>query len=63
MRSPPDTPDSAGFREEKERAAAVVERIGDPVRLEWLDGIHDVPLQRPEAVARRISRFARHTVG
>jgi pimeloyl-ACP methyl ester carboxylesterase len=63
VRSAPDAPDSAGFMEEKERAAIAVKAIGAPVRLEWIDGIHDVPLQRPDAVARRISRFARQTVG
>ncbi len=31
----------------------------DPVRFEWIDGIHDVPLQRPDAVARRILRSSR----
>jgi len=63
VRSAPDAPDSAGFMEEKERAASAVKAIGSPVRLEWIDGIHDVPLQRPDAVARRISRFARQPVG
>jgi hypothetical protein len=28
------------------------------VSFEWIQGIYDVPLQRPEAVARRIARFA-----
>ena len=35
-----------------------VRTIGPPVSFEWIQGIHDVPLQRPEAVARRIARFA-----
>ncbi len=56
VRSPPGSTDSAGFLEEKRRAAASVRAIGDPVRFEWIDGIHDVPLQRPAAVARRIVR-------
>ena len=55
--------DSAGFMHEKERAAAGVRSIGTPVRFEWIDGIHDIPPQRPEALARRISRFARQPVG
>ncbi len=58
VRSPPDTPDSAGFMHEKERASKRVRAIGGPVRFEWIDGIHDVPLQRPRAVASRIARFA-----
>jgi len=63
VRSAPGSFDSAGFMEEKERAARIVRRIGGPVRFAWIDGIHDIPLQRPEAVARRIERFARAAVG
>lgn len=62
-RSRDPVPDSAGFREEKERAASRVRAIGGPVRFEWIEGIHDVPLQRPRAVATRIARFARTLVG
>jgi pimeloyl-ACP methyl ester carboxylesterase len=58
VRSAPGVADSAGFMEEKERASAAVKAIGEPVRFAWIDGIHDVPLQRPEAVAARIRRFA-----
>jgi len=57
VRSTPGSPDSAGFMEEKRQAARRVRAIGDHVRFEWIDGIHDVPLQRPDAVARRIMRF------
>lgn len=63
VRSAPGSFDSAGFMEEKERAARIVRRIGGPVRFEWIAGIHDIPLQRPEAVARRIERFAPAVVG
>lgn len=59
VRSSPGARDSAGFMEEKRQAARTVRSIGDPVRFEWIDGIHDVPLQRPDAVARRIVRMAR----
>jgi pimeloyl-ACP methyl ester carboxylesterase len=62
VRSPPGVPDSAGFMQEKERAAEVVRAIGGHVRFKWIDGIHDVPLQRPEAIARRITGFAGHVV-
>lgn len=62
-RSKPGSPGSAEFMAEKVRAAAIVRRIGGPVRFEWIEGIHDVPLQRPAAVARRIARFARDAVG
>ncbi len=59
VRALPGTPDSAGLLEDKRRAAAVVRSIGDPVRFEWVTGIHDLPLQRPDALARRIVRVVR----
>ncbi len=62
-RSRDTVPDSAGFREEKERAASRVRAIGGAVRFECIEGIHDVPPQRPVAVANRIARFARTLVG
>jgi pimeloyl-ACP methyl ester carboxylesterase len=55
--------DSAGFMQDKERAAEVVKAIDEAVRFEWIEGIHDIPLQRPDAVAERIERFAREVVG
>lgn len=54
VRTPPDASGPPGFREHKERAARLVRAIGEPVRFEWIDGIHDVPLQRPDAVTRHI---------
>jgi pimeloyl-ACP methyl ester carboxylesterase len=51
-------PDQAGFARAKVEAARRVRAIGPPVAFEWIEGIHDLPLQRPEAVARRIARFA-----
>lgn len=59
VRSAPGVPDSAGFLQEKERAAEGVRAIGSPVRFEWIDGIHDVPLQHPDAVAARIRAAGR----
>jgi len=58
VRSAPGAADSAGFMEEKRRAARRVRAMGEPVRFAWIDGIHDVPLQRPATLARRIRRFA-----
>lgn len=58
-RSRAGSPDPGGFIESKARAAGSVRSIGDPVRFEWMDGIHDLPLQRPDALARRIVRAAR----
>jgi hypothetical protein len=63
VRSKPGVPDSAGFFEEKQRAAGTVRSIGDPIRFAWVDGIHDIPLQRPRVLAGQIIRFARETVG
>jgi pimeloyl-ACP methyl ester carboxylesterase len=63
VRSAPGEADSAGFMEEKERAAEVVKAIDEAVRFEWIEGIHDIPIQRPDAVAERIQRFAQEVVG
>jgi hypothetical protein len=58
VRSAHGAEDSAGFMQDKVRAAKAVRAIGDPVRFEWIEGIHDLPLQRPTALAGRIRRFA-----
>jgi pimeloyl-ACP methyl ester carboxylesterase len=63
VRSSSGSAEEASFIRAKEEAARDVRAIGDPVRFAWVDGIHDVPLQRPDAVARRIARFARTAVG
>ncbi len=63
VRSAPGEADSAGFMKDKERAAEVVKDIDAAVRFEWIDGIHDIPIQRPDAVAERIQRFAQEVVG
>jgi pimeloyl-ACP methyl ester carboxylesterase len=36
--------------------------FGRAVTIEWMRGIHDLPLQHPEALARRVERFARYAV-
>ena len=36
--------------------------FGRAVSIEWMRGIHDLPLQHPEALARRVERFARYAV-
>ena len=36
--------------------------FGRAVSIEWMRGIHDLPLQHPEALARRVERFARDAV-
>jgi pimeloyl-ACP methyl ester carboxylesterase len=44
--------------ERKLRAASRARRSGAPVRISWLEGIHDIPLQHPHALAGRIERFS-----
>jgi pimeloyl-ACP methyl ester carboxylesterase len=46
----------------KRRAARSVARAGAPIRVSWLRGIHDLPLQHPDALSERIERFSRHAV-
>ena len=58
VRATVGSPETAGFLEEKQRAARVVRSIGGPVRFAWVEGIHDLPLQKPDVVARRILRTA-----
>ncbi len=41
----------------KEVSETKIRHIGAEVRFEWIDGIHDVPLQHPGAVADLIHRF------
>jgi hypothetical protein len=59
VRSPSATEDPTGMAEDKRRAIDRVRRIGDPVRVSWVEGIHDLPLQHPDLLARRIVRLAR----
>jgi pimeloyl-ACP methyl ester carboxylesterase len=43
--------------ERKRRAARRAAASGAPVRVSWITGIHDLPLQRPDALSARIERF------
>jgi pimeloyl-ACP methyl ester carboxylesterase len=38
-----------------------VREMGGPIRFDWIEGIHDVPLQHPDEVARRVREFAAST--
>jgi pimeloyl-ACP methyl ester carboxylesterase len=53
------------FTAAKRRGIAEARRVsrGRPARFRWMEGIHDLPLQRPEALARAMERFAREAVG
>ena len=44
--------------ERKRSSARQARRSGASMRITWIDGIHDVPLQHPVALAARIERFA-----
>jgi pimeloyl-ACP methyl ester carboxylesterase len=62
----PDPADLAGrdFLAAKRAGAALVRRASpELVRVTWIDGVHDLPLQHPGRLASRIERFARAAVG
>jgi pimeloyl-ACP methyl ester carboxylesterase len=42
----------------KRGSAERARRSGAPIRVSWLEGIHDLPLQHPAALAGRIERFS-----
>jgi pimeloyl-ACP methyl ester carboxylesterase len=42
----------------KRTSAARLRAVGAPTRVTWIEGIHDLPLQRPDDVARRLERSA-----
>jgi pimeloyl-ACP methyl ester carboxylesterase len=46
----------------KRQAADRAKAGGARLEIAWLDGIHDLPLQRPDALAGRIERFSRQLV-
>ena len=48
--------------ERKRRAAERVVGSEAPIRISWMEGIHDLPLQHPDALAGRVERFAEQLV-
>jgi hypothetical protein len=48
----------AAWDERKRRSAERVARSGVPVRISWMRGIHDLPLQHPVGLSGRIERFS-----
>ena len=56
-RSDPGPGDEA-FIAAKEVGEQEVRAVDAPIRFEWIEGIHDVPLQHPDEVARRVREFA-----
>jgi len=56
---PGDARDEAQESARREAAANVRRAArGRPVAISWMQGIHDLPLQHPEALAGRIRRFS-----
>lgn len=51
-----------GWERAKREAARRLRETGTPTRITWIEGIHDVPLQHPEALASSIRRFSRTAV-
>jgi pimeloyl-ACP methyl ester carboxylesterase len=46
----------------RREAAGALRKAGSPTRITWIEGIHDLPLQHPETLARRIGAFVRTAV-
>ena len=63
-RSAAPTHDELEFLAVKREAASRIRRLAaELVRVSWMEGIHDLPLQRPGALSSRIERFADDVVG
>jgi pimeloyl-ACP methyl ester carboxylesterase len=60
-----ERPEQHGWLQAKRKAAREVRAVADPalVRIAWMEGIHDLPVQRPDRLTARIERFARDVVG
>jgi len=52
----------ASWDARRREAVAALRAAGSPTRTAWMDGIHDLPLQHPHVLARRIAAFARTAV-
>jgi pimeloyl-ACP methyl ester carboxylesterase len=59
-----DDPQEREFQEAKRRAARALRDAtrGKDVHVTWMRGVHDLPLQHPAALARRVSHFAAQVV-
>jgi pimeloyl-ACP methyl ester carboxylesterase len=57
--APSNGPGDQGYLTAKEHAVAYVKEIKPDLKVLWMENtIHDIPLQRPEELARLISNFA-----
>jgi hypothetical protein len=63
--SPPESHDlfAQQFLSWKRKTATHIQTVAPHAKIDWLlDSIHDVPLQRPELIAERISAFVKADV-
>jgi pimeloyl-ACP methyl ester carboxylesterase len=60
-RRPDPGPGDEAFIAAKQIGEQQVREIDGPIRFEWIEGIHDVPLQHPDELARRFREFADST--
>ncbi len=54
--------EGAAFDAAKHEAVQRLKAGGSPTTFVWVEGIHDLPLQQPELLVRRITRFAASAV-
>jgi pimeloyl-ACP methyl ester carboxylesterase len=54
--------EGAAFDAAKREAVQRLKAAGSPATFVWVEGIHDLPLQQPELLVRRITRFAASAV-
>jgi pimeloyl-ACP methyl ester carboxylesterase len=51
-----------GWEDRRRTAVAELRAVGAPTTVRWIEGIHDLPLQQPAEVARRLRRWATRAV-
>jgi pimeloyl-ACP methyl ester carboxylesterase len=54
--------EGAAFDAAKREAVQRLKAAGSPASFLWVEGIHDLPIQQPELLVRRITRFAASAV-
>ena len=55
-------PDELAWAAVKRQQVSQIRATGSPTTFAWIEGMHDLPLQHPQEVARRLTRFARTAV-
>ena len=54
--------EGAAFDAAKREAVERLKAAGSPATFVWVDGIHDLPIQQPGLLVRRIQRFVASAV-